>query len=230
MASIVQSRSAPMNESKRSNGVVMRRSTGVALTALLFVACATSAPDRAARAASSLEVMQQNSARARTQIDAVVSSLDTLLNAPADRLRESYDRYARNVRQMNEYADAIRENETDLRNNGNAYLSQWQRDASNISDPELRQLAENRRAEIAQSSQTTRSTLTSTVGTFETYLRDINDIQKALGNDLTPTGQANVKQTAVVQRIQSEGERVQAALREAEQSIERLRSQITPTS
>jgi uncharacterized protein YukE len=196
----------------------------------MFVGCATSAPDRAAKAASSLDVMQQNSVRARTQIDAVVSSLDTLLNAPADRLRESYDRYARNVKKMNEYADAIRENETDLRNNGNTYLSQWQRDASSISDPELRKLAEDRRAEIAQSSHSTRATLTSAVGTFGTFLRDINDVQKALGNDLTPTGQATVKQTAVVQRIQSEGERVKAAIRDAEESIDRLRSQITPTS
>jgi hypothetical protein len=68
------------------------------------------------------------------------------------------------------------------------------------------------------------------VGTFGTFLRDINDVQKALGNDLTPTGQATVKQTAVVQRIQSEGERVKAAIRDAEESIDRLRSQITPTS
>jgi len=201
-----------------------------ALIVLMFVACATSAPDRAAKTASSLDVMQQNSAKARTQIDTVVSSLDALLNAPDDRLRESYDRYARNVKQMNEYADAIRENETDLRNNGNNYLRLWQRDASNISDPELRQLAEDRRAQIAQSSTSTRSTLTSAVGTFETFLRDINDIQKALGNDLTPTGLANVKQTTVVQRIQSEGERVKAAIRDAEQSIDRLRSQITPTN
>jgi len=201
-----------------------------ALIALVFVACATSAPDRAAKAASSLEVMQQNSSKARAQVDAVVTSLDTLLNAPADRLRESYDRYARNVKQMNQYADAIRENDTDLRNNGNNYLSQWQRDASNISDPELRKIAENRRAQIAQSSQTTRSTLTSAVGSFETFLRDINDLQKALGNDLTPTGQANVKGTAVVQRVSDEGDRVKSAIGEAERSIENLRSQITPTN
>jgi uncharacterized protein YukE len=218
-----------MNERNRLNGVVMRKA-GPAVILLMFVACATSAPDRAAKAASSLDVMQQNSARARTQIDAVVSSLDTLLDAPADRLRESYDRYARNVKQMNQYADAIRENETDLRNNGNDYLREWQRDAANISDPELRKIAEERRAQIGQSSQSTRATLTSAVGTFETFLRDINDLQKALGNDLTPTGQENVRQTAIVQRIRSEGDRVKAAVRDAEESIERLRSQITPTS
>lgn len=196
----------------------------------MFVACATSAPDRAAKAASSLDVMQQNSSKARAQIDTVLSSLETLLNAPADRLRETYDRYDKDVKKMNEYADAIRENDRDLRKNGNAYLAQWQRDASNVSDPELRALAEQRRGQIAQSSQSMRSTLTSAAGSFEAFLRDINDIHKVIGNDLTPTGQANVKQTTVAQTAQSEGARVKSAIHDAEQAIDSLRSQITPTN
>lgn len=196
----------------------------------MFVACATSAPDRAAKAASSLDVMQQNSSKARAQIDTVLSSLETLLNAPADRLRETYDRYDKDVKKMNEYADAIRENDRDLRKNGNAYLAQWQRDASNVSDPELRALAEQRRGQIAQSSQSMRSTLTSAAGSFEAFLRDINDIHKVIGNDLTPTGQANVKNTTVAQTAQSEGARAKIAIHDAEQAIDSLRSQITPTN
>jgi hypothetical protein len=197
---------------------------------LVFVACATSAPDRAAKAASSLDVMQQNSAKARGQIDTVLSSLDTLLNAPPDRLRETYDRYDKDVKKMNEYAGAIRENDTDLRKNGNTYLAQWQRDSSNVSDPELRAIAEQRRGQITRSSQSMRSTLTSAAGSFEAFLRDINDIQKVIGNDLTPTGQANVKQTTVAQTASIEGARVKIAIRDAEQAIDSLRSQITPTS
>jgi hypothetical protein len=196
----------------------------------MFVACATSAPDRAAKAASSLDVMQQNSAKARAQIDTVLASLDTLLNAPADRLRDAYDRYDKDVKKMNEYADAIRENDRDLRKNGNTYLSQWQRDSSKVSDPELRALAEQRRDQVAQSSQSMRATLTSAAGSFEAFLRDINDIHKVIGNDLTPAGQANVKQTAVAQSAQSEGARVKMAIQDAEQAIESLRSQIAPVS
>jgi len=195
----------------------------------MLVACATSAPDRAARAASSLDVMQQNSAKARGQIDTVLASLDALLDAPADRLRETYDRYDKGVKQMNEYADAIRENDRDLRKNGNTYLAQWQRDASDVSDPELRAIAEQRRRQIAESFQAMRTTLTSTAGSFEAFLRDINDIKKVIGNDLTPTGQASVKQTAVAQSARSEGARVKSAIYESEQAIDRLRSQITPT-
>jgi hypothetical protein len=196
----------------------------------MFVACASSAPDRAAKTASSLDVMHQNSSKARAQIDTVLASLDTLLAAPADKLREAFDRYDRDVKKMNELADAIRENDRDLRVNGDKYLKQWQRDTSNISDPELRTIAEQRREQIGRSSTSMRSTLTSTVGGLEGFLRDINDIHKVIGNDLTATGQANVKQTSVAQSVQSEGVRAKNALSEAEQAIDGLRSEITPTS
>lgn len=196
----------------------------------MFVACATSAPDRAAKAVSSLDVMQQNSSKARAQIATVLASLDTLLEAPPDKLRETYDRYDRDVKKMNEYADAIRENDTDLRTNGDKYLERWQRDTSKVSDPELRELAEQRRHEIASRSQAMRSTLTSAAGSFAGFLRDTNDIQKVIGNDLTPTGQASVRQTAVAQTARTEGARATNAIYEAERAIESLRSQITPTS
>ncbi len=207
----------------------MKRAAPAAIL-LMFVACATSAPDRAAKAASSLDVMQQNSAKTRDQIDTVLSSLDTLLEAPAERLRETYDRYDKDVKKMNQYADAIRENDRDLRKNGNTYLAQWQRDASDVSDPELRAIAEQRRDQIARSTESMRASLTSAAGSFESFLRDVNDIQKVIGNDLTPTGQARVKQTAVAQSARSEGARVKSSIYEAEQAIERLRSQITPTN
>lgn len=195
-----------------------------------FAACATSTPDRAVKAASSLEVMQENSAKARAQIDTVLISLDGLLNAPADKLRETYDRYDKDVEQMNKYAADLRENDADLRKNGNTYLSRWQRDASNVSDPELRALSEQRRDQIVRSSQEMRATVTEAAGSFEAFIRDINDIKKVMGNDLTTTGQWNVKQTAVVQTARSEGARVKAAVQRAEQSIEGFRAQITPTN
>ena len=207
----------------------MRKAAAV-LAVFTFAACATSTPDRAVKAASSLEVMQDNSSRARAQIDTVLTSLETMLNASPDHLREAYDRYDKDVKQMNAYAADMRENDADLRSNGNAYLAQWQRDASNVSDPELRAVAEQRRSQIARSSEEMRSKVTLAAGSFAMFLRDINDIKKVIGNDLTPVGQRNVRNTAVAQTANTEASRVKAAVHSAEQAIEGFRAQITPAS
>ena len=197
---------------------------------LTFAACASSTPDRAVKAASSLEVMHGNSSKARAQIDTVLTSLDSMLNASPDHLRESYDRYDRDVKQMNGYVANMRENDADLRTNGNKYLAQWQRDASNVSDPELRALAEQRNKQITRSSEEMRSKVTLAAGSFEAFLRDINDIKKVIGNDLTPVGQRKVKDTTVAQTANTEGLRVKAVVFNAEEAIAGFRSQITPAS
>ncbi len=202
----------------------------IALTLLLIAGCATSAPDRSARTASTLDAMQQNTMKARMQVDSVSASLDTLLNAQPDQLRKAFDRYDADVKKMNDYASAIRDNDSDLQKNGATYLNQWQKDASTVSNAELRTLAEQRQNEIAEKSRGMKSTLGAASQSFNAYLRDINDIRKVIGNDLTPTGQNSVKNTTVAQTAAQEGAQVKSSLQSAEQAITDLRAQITPTA
>jgi len=173
--------------------------------------------------------MQQNSEQARKQIDAVLSSLDTLLNASPGKLREAFDRYNGAVKRMNDYAEKIRENDSDLKKNGAAYLDQWKETASGVSDPELRAIAQDRQNEIADKGRSVRTTITTASESFAAFLRDIGDIRKVIGNDLTPTGQDSVKNTQLVQNVELEGAKVKDALQNAERAVSDLRSQITPT-
>jgi hypothetical protein len=206
----------------------MKKTSFTAMVLLLVLGCASNAPKRSARAASSLEVLQQNSRKASTQIDEVSSSLDAVLNATPERLREAFDRYNRNVNTMNNYADAVRENDSDWTANGRTYLDQWQKDASGVSDPELRAVAEERQQEMSAKTTDMRSTVSAAVKSFDSYLRDINDIRKVLGNDLTATGQAAVANTALAQSVRDEGAQVKQSLEAAEAAIANLRAQITP--
>ena len=65
---------------------------------------------------------------------------------------------------------------------------------------------------------------------FTAFLRDLDDIRKVIGNDLTPTGQATVKNTTLAQNVKSEGAQVAQSLQAAEQSIADFRAQITPVA
>ncbi len=64
---------------------------------------------------------------------------------------------------------------------------------------------------------------------FAAFLKDIGDIRKVIGNDLTPTGQDSVRNTSLAQTVRQEGADVKDALMRAEQSVSDLRSEITPT-
>lgn len=195
---------------------------------LVLVACATSAPDRSARTASTLDSLQQHSTKARLQIDTVVASLDALLNAPSDRLRAAYDKYNADVKQMKDYAAAIHDDDTDLQKNSDTYLRSWQKDASTVSNPELRAIAEQRRNEIGDKYRSMSTAYTGANQTFTAFLRDIDDIRKVIGNDLTATGQASVKNTTLAQNVKSEGQQVAQSLQGAESAIAEFKAQIKP--
>lgn len=207
----------------------MKRAFSIPLV-LLLVSCATSAPDRSARTAKTLDSLQQDSTKARLQIDAVVASLDSLLNAPADQMRAAYDRYEADVKQMKNYASAIHDDDGDLQKNSDAYLRQWQKDASSVSNPELRAIAEQRRNEIGDKYRAMSTAHSAASLSFSSFLRDIDDIRKVIGNDLTPTGQASVKNTTLAQSVKDEGAQVAQSLQSAEQAIADFRAQITPMS
>lgn len=208
----------------------MKRIGSVVLITLVLAACATSAPDRSKRTATTLDALQQNSTRARLQTDSVAASLDALLNAPSDHLRAAYDKYDGDVAKMKEYASAIRDNDSDLQKNSDSYLKNWQKDAASVSNPELRALAEQRRDEIATKYRTMSTSWAGAAQSFTSFLRDLDDIRKVIGNDLTPTGQATVKNTALAQNVKSEGAQVAQSLQAAEQSIADFRAQITPVA
>ena len=158
----------------------------------------------------------------------MVASLDALLNAPSDHLRAAYDKYNADVKQMKDYAAAIHDDDADLEKNSDAYLRNWQKDASSVSNPELRAIADQRRNEIAEKYRGMSTAYTGATQTFTAFLRDIDDIRKVIGNDLTPTGQASVKNTALAQSVKSEGQQVAQSLQGAEAAIAEFKAQITP--
>ena len=208
----------------------MKKSLFLVALVLTLVGCSTTAPDRSARTASTLDKLQQDSVKARLQIESVLTSLDALMNATPDRLRGAYDKYDGDVAKMKQYAAAIREDDSDLQKNGASYLSNWQKDASSVSNPELRQIAEQRRNEIAQKFRGMTTAYSTAAQSFDAFLRDINDVRKVIGNDLTPTGQASVHNTAVVQNVKPEAAQVSSAIEAAERAIADFRAQITPTA
>ncbi|MGZ5494585.1 MAG: DUF2959 family protein [Thermoanaerobaculia bacterium] len=208
----------------------MKKSVLMVALVLTLVGCSTTAPDRSARTAATLDTLQKDSVKARLQIESVLNSLDALMNATPDRLRSAYDKYASDVAKMKEDAAAIREDDSDLQKNGASYLSNWQKDASSVSNPELRQIAEQRRNEIAQKFRGMTTAYSTAAQSFGAFLRDIDDVRKVIGNDLTPTGQAGVHNTAIVQNVKPEAAQVSSAIETAERAIADFRAQITPTA
>jgi hypothetical protein len=64
--------------------------------------------------------------------------------------------------------------------------------------------------------------------TFDPFLNNLGDVQKVLGNDLTPAGQLLVANTAVVQGANDKGARVAQSIDVALAALSNVASQLSP--
>ncbi len=74
----------------------------------------------------------------------------------------------------------------------NDYLVAWEKEAGQVRDPELRQVGEARRSDVKANLDRVVESLTVANETFDPFLNNLGDVQKVLGNDLTPAGQSLV--------------------------------------
>lgn len=76
----------------------------------------------------------------------------------------------------------------DVRNGGSALFAEWEREVSTIKNPEIRAIAEQRRASLHSSYEAMITPLLAARADLTEVRNDLIDIQKALALDLTPNG------------------------------------------
>jgi ABC-type transporter Mla subunit MlaD len=108
----------------------------------------------------------------------------------------------------------------------NDQLKASREDIAKIQDPQLKQQAEDRRAEQRQSLEPLVGNMNDTNKSFQALMKDLTDIKTYLAQDLTPTGVASVKD--IMARANGNADSVNQKLdrmgQDLDQATARLRS------
>ena len=202
---------------------------GSGTLALGLIACASSGPSRSAKAVETLEEAHAGLTKVRTQIDQTLTSLGGLMNAGPERLRPSFSKYSKDVDSLR--ADAVQTTKRfqSMKTKRNDYLVAWGKEQGNVSDPELRKLGDARRSEVRENLDRMIESLTVANETFDPFLSNLGDIQKVLGNDLTPAGQSVVSITKVAQGANEKGARVAQSIDIALVALSNVAGQLSST-
>ena len=197
----------------------MRRSqqVGAAGVALLIVSAlvagcgSSSSGGRTAsskQAIESLRGTRQELAKAKTEVQQTNGSLDKL--ASGGNLEQSYQQYTRQVAEMKASGERAKARGQDMRNRTRQYVAAWQKEMDQISSPELRAGASERRAKVQANFDQITASARATGDAYRPYLQNLQEIQKALANDLTPAG-VDAARTAI-DKAKAQGETVQQKL------------------
>jgi Skp family chaperone for outer membrane proteins len=179
----------------------MKTSTAVnvvaqlALAAVLTAAvgCKSANYQKGAATGAGLVEAANKIEQGKTNIDAVLSAMNSLANSSQGDLAPKYKLFTTDVSNLRDSAKDVKDRVADMRENGNAYLKTWDEQLAQIKNEDIKARSAERRQTVQKELNDIKKSYTEVQMSFDPFLSNLTDIQTALGNDLTTGGVDAVK-------------------------------------
>ncbi|MCU0792058.1 MAG: DUF2959 family protein [Opitutaceae bacterium] len=140
-----------------------------------------------ASASGSIQTAADQIIKARAQVNVTTAALRNLVDRPQD-IPAQYKTVLAELKKLRDDAASIAKSADAMRAKGDQYIADWAKQIAAISDPELRNAAFDRRAEVATRLQGIFKRYQEVKTAYSPFLDNLSDIQTALGTDLSAKG------------------------------------------
>lgn len=161
---------------------------GLLGAALILAGCSTTPADRAGAAASSMRETQAEIDKVSTCLDAALAALDDIATNPKADLKPQYEIYSKAVDDLDAQAALVGKRAQDMRSKGDAYFAGWEKDTMDVSNPEIKEQAEARRAKLKDEYAKVTTAFEETKAALDPLLTSLKDVKSILKLDLTDAG------------------------------------------
>jgi Protein of unknown function (DUF2959) len=167
------------------------------LAALLIAVtgCQTSNYETGNATARVLKTSAGKLATAKGRVDTTLAALNDLVNNPAN-LPVQYGKYSDAVAGLQSSAKDVAAEIADMRARSTAYFQAWDQQAALIQNVDIRARSLARKKEVLDRFTKVKLSYTQVSDAYHPFLSDLQDIQTALGTDLTAGGIAAIKEVA----------------------------------
>jgi hypothetical protein len=150
--------------------------------------CSTTGIERSARATSTMRAVEGDFRQVPVQVDATSAALNELIRPGQVDVKRAYDSYAEKVSAMQKLGNKLDAHSAEMKARGRDYFEEWEKQGGSYSNPQIRELSEQRRADLSQAYSRVSEASIGARASLDTYLADLKEIQSYLSNDLTPKG------------------------------------------
>lgn len=173
----------------------MKLSRSLAIIATLILGsatflggCATTGMDRSTKTSNSIRDVDSEIRKVIAQIDVTASSLDALVMPGQQDLRKAFNRYSDNVDKLDHEGKRMLKRMDEMRAHSKEYFSEWEKQGSAYTNPEISALSEERRVKLAEIYARVPAASVGVKSAYLSYLANLKEIKVYLSNDLTPKG------------------------------------------
>ena len=180
---------------------------------------------RTATAADALHAMADELSRTRQTIGDTLTALDELTRAQGD-LLAPYDRFIALNEQVDQADAQVARRAEDMRTRARDYITNWEVEVYGVEDADLRKQAESRRGRVRADYERISDAMRALRDTMQPFQRQLDDIERVLGNDLTTAGVRAVAPAAG--RARQSGDQVQKRIDALIAEVTRVADAMTP--
>jgi hypothetical protein len=167
----------------------------MALTALasgaawLLTGCGTTAGyKRADKTGAGIAEYRDEVINVKRAVDSTLQSMDQVEAAANTDPRKAFEQFSENVAVLDSAAAKAEKRGQDMTAKGQAYFAQWEEQIAQLHNPEIKQLAQDRKARLLEAFNRVKKAAEPLKAQFNPWLSDVKDLQKYLSNDLTVGG------------------------------------------
>jgi hypothetical protein len=203
--------------------------TATLAAALLMNACGTtSGYKQADKTGAGIAEFRDEIVNGKKAIDATMKSLSDIAATANTNPRKAFEQYSKDVANLESTAAKIRKRAQDMKVQGQAYFKKWEQELATVNNPEIRALAEQRKAKLQETFDSIRKYTEPLKAQFDPWMSDLKDLQKYLGNDLTIAGVDAAK--GLFNKTTNEGLEVQKSMDALVAELNTIAATITPAS
>jgi hypothetical protein len=190
----------------------LQTNTRVALLALAISAVSVSAAGykQADKTGASIAEFRDEILNIKKEADATMVALDKVVTSATTDPRKAFKEFDKAVPRIDDAAKKAKKRAEDMKARGQEYFKQWEKELAEVNNEDIRKLAEERKAKLQATFGSIKSFMEPARDQFNTWLADLKDLQKYLGNDLTIAGVDAAKE--LISKTKAEGQGVQQSL------------------
>lgn len=127
-------------------------------------------------------------AKTRAQTDLTMEKLDALIATTSGDLTVPYKAFTDALAKLDADRNALLKRVDAMTAKGTAYFADWEKKLANINTPEVKELAEKRKADLTAKYAALQETIGKTREMSDALYGKLKDVEKILGNDLNAEG------------------------------------------
>ena len=186
--------------------------------------CATTGMQRSVKASNSIEEVDTEIREMVVQIDATAASLDAVVSPGQSNLKKSFNSYSDNLDDLDKKGGKVLKRSEEMAKNSKEYFSEWEKQGNDYTNPQLRELSEERRIKLAGIYAQVPAASAGVKETYLAYLTDLKEIEKYLSNDLTPEGVESI--TPIAHKSVQNLDSLKASLRPVTYALDEIKAEL----